>query len=535
MNRLHNINCLGDKPPTHRTRRLRALAFIAVIAIPAIAVSSDRTYADDWPQYAGDAAHHSTAVAAPVDLSAHLWTASQNPSGVSLVFEGPSSPVVHQGRLFANARTFTGTTHVANKLVAIDAATGGVLWETPILKGVLNSWSSPAVDAAHDTVLIGSGHTLYAMHASNGAIAWSTPLSRSIVNASPTVADGLSPGRVFITDFDGGGSAGSLYCINTSSFDAVTNPFQPGEIVWRELLGGTSGNTAAFQDGVVYVASVTDADSPGFPGEGHVFAFDVHAGEGERRLWSTGAGEGFFGGVTLRNGFVYAASYDTFGGQDNSVLVKIRASDGQLAWSTPCERTNSIPIVAGNMIYLSAGIPGFGSVPKLEAFEDLGNNAVKLWDTYNSTAGTLLVGGWTHQPAIAGNVLFCGTIPTGNAFFGAYTDLYLLDLTRNPADPDFIFDHRTGAGSSPAVCGGRVYSIGPAGLAAFGSIGDLCSATAGAAAADGLVNGADVQCFVDALLSGNPSSREIALGDFDGDMQLTVNDVPPFIEQLMMP
>lgn len=495
-------------------------------------ISSDKIRAQEWSQYAGDAAHTAAAVSAPADLSAKLWTVSQNQSGVSLVFEGPSSPVVLDGRLFANARMFSGTTHVANKMVAIDIETGAVEWEAPIAKSILNSWSSPAIDVAQGTVLIGSGNTLYAFNLADGSPAWATPLLRNIVNASPVVAEGRSPGRAFVTDYDGAGSNGSLYCVNTSAFDAIDNPYQPGEIVWRELLGGSSGNTPACRGDVVYVASVTDATEPGFPGTGHIFAFHIDGGDGDRLIWSTGAGEGFFGGLTVQGDFVFAASYDPFGAQDNSTLVKIRAEDGALIWTTPCERTNSIPVVSGDHIYLAGGIPGFGSAPKVEAFLDFGGSVSKLWDTYQDTAGALLVGGWTHQPAVYGDTLYCGTISTGNAFFGAYTDLYLLNLAVDPSHPDFIVDHRTGAGSSPAVCGGRVYSIGAGGLSAFGTRGDICASGTGAGPADGVVNGADIQCFVSIFLNGSPTPSELALVDFDEDGMVTVNDVQLLIDKL---
>ena len=489
------------------------------------AIISAQLHADDWPQYAHNARRDATATSAPADLSAPLWTASENTAGQPLLFEGPSSPVVFNGRAYANARLYSGTSHESNKLVAFDLQTGEVLFETVITRATFNSWSSPGVDVAHATVLIGSGNTVYAIDATSGEITWATPLLRNIVNASICVADGLEPGRAFITDFDGTGSSGSLYCLNTSAFDAVFNPYDPGDIVWRETLGGTSGNTPAYLDGVVYVASITRAGSS--PAMGHVFAFDVLAPEPTRQLWATPVNEGFFGGVTIAGGHVYAASYDLLGQQNNSTLVKLRSSDGAIQWTAACERTNSIPIVDGDMVYLAAGIPGFGSVPKVQAFLDTGTSAALAWDTYADTTGTLVVGGWTHQPALADGVLYCGKIPTGGSSFGAYTDLYLLDVTLTPDDPDFVIDQLTGIGSSPAIGDGRLYSIGPGGLTAVAALGDFCGT-------DGVVNGRDVQCFVDALRSENPTPAEIALGDFNSDSLLTVEDVPLFVETLVV-
>ncbi len=496
----------------------------AVVPSPALA--------EDWLQYARDAARSSAAMNAPRDLSAKLWTCGVNGGGEPIAFEGPSSPVVFNGRVYANARVYSGATHSQNKLVCIDTATGHLEFETPIARAVSNSWSSPAVDARHGTVLIGSGNTVHAIDAASGGVTWATPLLRNIVNASPAIADDLEFGRAFITDFDGAGTGGSLYCLNTSPYDAADNPYEPGEIVWIEPLGGTSGNSPAYVEGVVYVASVTSTDSPGYPDVGQVYAFDVNAPESQRRRWSIGIGEGFFGGVTVADGFVYAASYDAFGGQNNSTLVKIRASDGELMWTIATERTNSIPIIDGDRIYVSAGIPGFGSVPKVQAFADLGTSAVMLWDSFTDTSGALIVGGWTHQPVLSDGKLYCGTIPAGNAFFGAYADLYMLDLSRQPGDAGFVIDHRAGVGSSPAIAHGRLYSIGPAGLSAIAMLGDYCS-TASVWDGDGVVNGVDVQCFVAALLAESPTPAQIALGDYDGDGELTLLDVPHFVDDLM--
>lgn len=500
----------------------------------ALGIASSATHAAraaDWLQYAGNAERHAHAVNGPAELTANLWTAAMSSIGETIVFEGPSSPVVHDGRIFANARVLTGTTHTANKIVAIDMADGAVLFETPIMKSTLNSWSSPAVDLDQSTVLIGSGNTVYAIDSMAGGVVWSTPLTRSIVNASVAVAEGLSPGRAFMTDYDGNGTSASLYCLNTSPFNLDTNPFQPGEIVWQEPIGGSSGNSPAYAEGVVYVASVAAIDSPGFPGIGQLYAFDINGADGERLRWSVAVGEGFFGGVTVVDGFVYAASYDPFGGPDNSVLVKVSAQDGAVQWTISCERTNSIPVVDGDRIYLSAGIPGFGSAPKVQAFADHGAFAAKLWDSFVDTGGALVVGGWTHQPVYSDGVLYCGRIATGNVFFGAYIEMFLLDVTRAPTEPEFVVDHVVGFGSSPAISDGRLYSIGPDGLHATAALGDVCSRHS--ARGDGVVDGADVPCFVELILADSPSAAKIAVADFDGDGVLTANDMALFVERLV--
>lgn len=479
--------------------------------------------ADDWLHYAADARRSGRASGAPDALNAVLWTVSQYPPGTPIAFVGPSSPVVFAGRVYANARYFEGSLHVHNRLIAIHAATGGVLWQTLVDKSVLDSWSSPAVDAVNGLVLLPTGAKLNAIDAVTGALHWATPLNRNVVNASPLVLPDAVAGRAFITDYDGFGQSASLYCINTSPYDAANNPYEPGEIVWIEPIGGASGATAASENGVVYVSSIS-FDEGNCVETGAITAFEPAAPPESRRLWTACAGTGFFGGMTIANGFVFAASYNLSGSGDNSLLVKIDAATGQIVWTIPCERTSSIPVVAGDRIFLSAGINGFGSAPKVQCFRDDGASAVKLWDTFVYTGGSLVLGGWTHQPLYSDGVLYVGKIPTGGGFFGAYTDLYMLDVTRAPDDPLFVRDHRAGVGSSPAMVDGRLYTIGPAGLSAIALRGDCTG--------DGALDGLDIACFVNRLLHDAPPADAVLL-DFSSDGMLTVDDVPGFVTTLL--
>lgn len=498
--------------------RAQRMAFVAT-AVLVGAVPSDA----QWLQFANDGARRASAAVGPIAVPALLWQRSTDLSGGPLVYEGPSSPVVWNGRAYANARHYTEAGYTHNKLVAIDVATGEIVFETLVSKGAFDSWSSPAVDPVTGIVLLASGSALFAIDADDGGIVWQRPLQRIVVNASPLVADGPQPGRAFITDYDPFGGDSLLYCVNLSPFDAATNPFQPGAIVWQEPIGGASGSTAAYADGVVYVATAAGID--GVPDAGIVWAFDVDAPPGARPLWSTAVGEGFYGGVCVRDGSVYSASYDFAGTQNNSTLAKLRASDGAVMWTAPCERTASIPVVSGDRIYLSGGLPGFGSAPKVQAFHDSGTSAVKLWDTYADSGGQLIVGGWSHQMALAGSMLYVGRIPSGGTSWSPYTDLYLLDTSRTPSQPGFVAQVRSGVGSSPALSGGRVYSIGTAGLAALAECADFSG--------DGRTNGADLQGFVDALFSAQPTAEQRGLADISGDGLLDAADASMLATRLL--
>jgi len=431
--------------------------------------------ATEWPHYAGNAARTSTAPRATRDLTTIRWSVTP---ALDEEYVWRSSPVVRGGRVFVNARRFVNEIHENNLVIAYGIASGTRLWATPIEPDLYDSWASPAVDERNQTLLLGSGQTVYALDTASGTIEWQTPLDLLVVNSSPAVStdllnDETPANRAFIADYDDAGSSAKLYAINVDAFDATNNPYEPGEVVWTASLPGTGGNTPAYANGIVYAAST----------EGIVKAMNALDGS---LVWETDVDlsgypqySGFYGGVCVDNDDVYAASYVFYGGGNNSGLFKFDATDGEIIWVAPCERTESIPIVTDDgRIYLSAGIQFGESTVKIQAFQDNGDSAAALWDTYVDTGGELVVGGWTHQPAWARGYLYAGTPhDEGMNFFGPYTDLYILDTSKMPGDPNFVVAHDAGSGGSPAIADGTLYSFGEAGLFVFepspGCLADL--------------------------------------------------------------
>lgn len=468
--------------------------------------------AEEWRHHAGNAARTSIAIRATRDLDTIRWSAAPLPDEE---YVWHSSPVVHDGRLFVNARYYSDDLQAGNRVIAYAVNDGERLWATPIESDELDSWSSPAIDARNQTVLLGSGFRLFAMEVESGEIAWERELDRRIVNASPLVTTDLTIGntpanRAFISDYSGYGGSGALYAINVDPYDGQDNPYEPGEIVWTAPLPGTSGNTPAYSDGAVYVTSTG----------GVVKALDARDGS---ILWETDvdfAGypqySGFYGGISVHDGYVYAASYVFYGTGNNSGLFKFDAADGEIVWVAPCERTESIPVVTDDGgIYLAAGLDGYGSVVKIQAFQDNGNTATERWDTHVDTGGNLIIGGWTHQPAYARGYLYAGAPPDEFAAFQPYTDLYILDASRTPDDPDFVVEHFAGTGGSPGLADGTLYSLGQDGLYAF----DPSPACLADLDGDGLVSLSDLAALLGAYGS---ASGEIG---FDSDADLNRDGV----------
>ncbi len=444
-----------------RKSRRRVLSWtMAWVVVPLV-------FGDGWTHLARNPARDAITHGAPRNLNDLAW---EFRLGVDDEFVGPSSPVVADGRIFVNVRHFENNLQTSNRLVAVDERDGAELWGVTIELDALDSWSSPAVDVRNATVLIGSGATLHALDTSSGLERWQTRLQpgRLVVNASPVVTSdlvthGTPSNRAFITDF--GTQSATLYAVNVDPRDETNNPHDPGEIVWTAPLGGASGASPAYQGGRVYVTTVS----------GEVQAFDALAGGAPLWTFRTAAG-GFFGGITIRAGFAYAATYEFSGGENNSRLYKIAADSGELVWEIPCERTSSIPVIAGaRTIYLAGGVHGFGSAVKIQAFADHGDWAELLWDTHADTGGALLIGGWSHQPAFSCGMLYAGTLPNQPGFT-AYRDLRILNVSLRPADPGFVVAFDPDAGGSPALTSNGIYSIGPNGLFTFAGFGPTCEA-----------------------------------------------------------
>lgn len=511
--------------PDRRHWTCAALAGVAVGGLVA-PIASAQTF---WTHFARSEARTGlvgeVGVAA-VNVATPLWIASADDAGRAITFNGQSGPVVDRERVYA-----LGRSGGVSRAFALRRADGACVWNAIVPNAVTDSWSTPALEEAADAIIICAGNKVLSLDARTGGTLWSVTLNRNVVNASPLVTPTV-PRRIFVTDADGFGMSGRLYCINADRFDADLNPFQPGQVLWSTVVGGTSGNSPAFADGRVIVATVGEF---GFSA-GAVLAFDALATSVHPPLWTFENVEpiGFFGGVSAVGGAVYAATYAFSGGQSAGNLVKLDASDGSLMWSVSSNRTDATPIVlADGRIIVSGGIAGFGASPSIQLFEDHGASATMLWDsalgTWSDANGNgvrdtgeyLSIGGWTHQPAAfvhaTGPRLIVGTLPSGSGTSAPCTHLRVIDLSVAPASPSFVLGTFAGAGSTPAVVGASVYTIGASGLHAFGPRFD--------------VNGDGASDIEDLHVWESPAAP-VAWRDVDGDGDVDQTDRSVLIEEL---
>jgi len=475
-----------------------SLVLCAVCALPLAARSQT-----DWTHFGRTPQRDSSATLAPPSLDAPAVIGADE-TGAPIEWVWQSGVVVGLNHAFA-----TGWSRAEPRVFAVDlsggAASASVVWSSVVAEPVFDSWSAPVVDESNAAVVVASGEELAAFELFTGSRQWTVMLQGQIVNASPLITDDLGGAdRIFITDFSTSGD-GRLYCINADPRSA-SNPFDPGDVVWSTILGETSGNTPTYFDGVVYVAT----------SGGAVLAFDATATSTPEPLWTyEHPSDGFFGGCTVRERMLFAATYGFAGGHLNSDLVKLDAATGEEVWRVPCNRTCATPIVLDDgRIVLSAGVSGFGSQPSVQLFRQTPGGAEIVWDTaldtWDDVNGNqrldpgefLVVGGWTHQPIAVrragGELLLAGAIPVSGLFFGAFTDLYTLDLNMSPSDPGFVQAHFAGSGATPALTSLGLVTIGGAGLHIFAACYADCDASSGA----GVLDIFDFLCFQDRFIAG---------------------------------
>jgi len=482
---------------------VKIAAIIALAAAPAIAQHTTLGHAP-----AHTASTRGALDTGPSDLTQPLWVFPESDPSVPGPIEWvrDAGPVVSDGLVLAVSKQDAAGNPA--RLWAITRATGRLAWAAELPDLVQDSWATPTVDRHNRTVLYAAGRSgaqgglVQARRLSDGALLWQTPLDKNVVNATIAVTTDLGPrDRAFITDAEGffaGGDGGILYCINVDPFNdgrgpdgrPVNNPYAPGQIVWSApLVSGASGATPAYDNKRVYVATAGDFDNAI---GGDVIAFDATAQSAHNaELWrtNTGGDDGFFGGLTVRDGAIYAATFDFFGGRSSSRIVKLDASDGSLAWTAPSDRTNAIPVPIGDgRILLAMGLGGFGTVPSVQIFRDDGNAATMIADaaidTWQDNGNGFIepgefdvLGGWTHQPHVVrehpdtnGPAAFVGSldIASGGQLFPGYNRISLIDLSVPFGDPASVVASFDGAGSSPAIVQRSLYTIGAAGVHAFG-------------------------------------------------------------------
>ncbi|MEL5876996.1 PQQ-binding-like beta-propeller repeat protein [Cereibacter sphaeroides] len=374
------------------------------VALPAATVNAS------WPQRGGNAAHlapHASLSAAP----RLVWSADIG-SGNSRKNRISAAPVVAEGRIFTmdalsdvQATSTAGgqlwrvditppadsATHVSGgglaygagrlfattgygELVALDPASGGVLWRQKL---GAPATGAPMVEG--DTVYVtGRDSSAWALDASNGRVRWQIPGAPSSTGMIGGSAPAMAGGTV-------------LFPFNSGQIIAVLR--EGGSQIWSSQVAGErlgrayTGFRDITGDPVVSGDSIYVGSSAG-----RTVALSATSGE---TLWS--ANEGALAPVALAGGSLFLVS-------DEARLVRLDASTGDVIWSVDMpywenakpKRRKGItahygPVLAGGRLVVAS------SDGVLRFFSPVNGGLV---------GQTELPGGAASQPALAGGMLY---------------------------------------------------------------------------------------------------------------------------------
>ncbi len=171
-----------------------------------------------------------------------------------------------------------------------------------------------------------------------------------------------------------------------------------GHLIWEhqgedepadELWHGSFGMKIGPNDDVVFVSSTKEQEPGGFTGRCFIQKF---SGRDGRPLWTqrfrTKPGTANFSqSMDLdREGNVLVAGYSSDGHQDNTVISKFRALDGELMWSTPCEiradggnRPSAILVDQTGHVFVCVNWRGDDSSYEAHTLKYSGNDGKLLW------------------------------------------------------------------------------------------------------------------------------------------------------------
>ncbi len=266
------------------------------------------------------------------------------------------------------------------KVLALDAATGKVVWERQLVTKPHNGvpmWSSFALDPKMNALFFTTGNNytgeptelsdaVVAVNAKTGKMLWATQVTEEDVwtkaeAIGPDFDFGAGP-QLFEAKVDGkmrplvgAGQKSGFYW----AFDRKT-----GEIVWQTFVGyGATGGgihaEASIGDGKVYVWSNNSYAYGKPPKEFPITIKALDAATGKNLWFHDKAQPAAIPAASMLANDVY------FVGSLDGTIGAYSASDGEQLWSTQYGGTIATPLnVVGNTLFFGTGVPKmFGGQP----------------------------------------------------------------------------------------------------------------------------------------------------------------------------
>jgi polyvinyl alcohol dehydrogenase (cytochrome) len=337
------------------------------------------------------------------------------------------APTLHGGRLYVPTSSYEeggkppgyACCTFRGSVVALDAATGDVVWQTYTiadephllrlyadgteLRGPAGGaiWSAPTIDVKRGALYVGVGNTysgaaqpttdaILSLDLKSGVIRWTRQMAPSTPDVFGCVPGDVNCGERAGPDFDFGASpvlatlaSGRELIIagQKSGVAYALDPDKQGQQVWR-YRAGTGSGLGGIQWGIAADASQVYIPVAEIyhPTPGGLHAVDLATGT---RTWyaapappvcgkpTRGCSGAQFSAVTAAAGVVFSPSND-------GAIRAYSTKDGTVVWSFDANREfttlNGVrarggsmygpaPVVAGGMMYISAGYGTFGLRP----------------------------------------------------------------------------------------------------------------------------------------------------------------------------
>jgi alcohol dehydrogenase (cytochrome c) len=252
------------------------------------------------------------------------------------LYAGNSNPAPWGGTPdLPNGGAFPGPARWTDSLLVLDARTGQLLWYDQVTPHDVRDHDFEATPVLGGQRVIGAGKA-------GVVIAWDRDTRRRVWTESV-----------------------GLHRNDAGSLPRHTVTVCPG------LLGGVE-TPMAYADGRVFVP-VVDLCAPGSAvtaqsldkvdpsrGKGQLVALDADTG---RRLWTRRFPSPDFGCATVANDVVFTSTYD-------GTVYGLSTRDGRVLWRAKQRAgMNSCPAVAGDQLFVGAGVPRQGSVEELVAYQ----------------------------------------------------------------------------------------------------------------------------------------------------------------------
>lgn len=334
--------------PPPIARRHRPCVFIARSLHAAFLLLCVRALgADAWPEFRGPTGQGHALGAADLPLE---WSPTQNVAWKTPVpGTGWSSPVIGRGRVFLTTGVTTAPQRASLRALALDPATGRILWNTEIVADAdlspetihkKNSPASPTPVLAADRLYVHFGHQGTACLDLDGRILW----RNTELRYDPLHGNGSSPilaGDKLVFTADGTRDP------FVAALDAAT-----GKLAWKSPRSVQPRQTFSFCTPLL-ITTPTGSQIIA-PGAGAVTALDPATG---RELWHVRYGNGY--SVVPRPVFAHGLLFVATG-FNRADLLAIRVdppasgdlTDTHLAWRTTkgAPLTPSV-LVVGDELY----------------------------------------------------------------------------------------------------------------------------------------------------------------------------------------